>query len=95
MYAYPPWIPAAGLAELRRCGTPRFDRYAINSIIVTADHGEPIIFGALRGYVFARLGSRSGSDLHRLPGDDDVPQVLVVPTFLIFNLFGWINGTPP
>lgn len=97
VYAYPPiWIPSQLMWQnfVKAWNDAPFDRYAINSIVVT---GIIIIcqlvFASLAAYVFSRL---------HFPGRDLIfiaflatmmvpTQVLVVPTFLIFKELGWID----
>ncbi len=100
VYAYPPrWIPSQLVWQnyVDAWNAAPFDRYAINSIIVTGTiMVSQLIFGALAAYVFARL-EFPGRDLIFIAflSTMMVPtQVLVVPTFLIFNVFGWINEYP-
>lgn len=100
VYAYPPrWIPSQLVWQnyVDAWNAAPFDRYAINSIIVTGTiMVSQLIFGALAAYVFARL-EFPGRDLIFIAflATMMVPtQVLVVPTFLIFNVFGWINEYP-
>lgn len=100
VYAYPPrWIPSQFVWQnyVDAWNAAPFDRYAINSIIVTGTiMVSQLVFGALAAYVFARL-EFPGRDLIFIAflATMMVPtQVLVVPTFLIFNLFGWINEYP-
>lgn len=100
VYAYPPrWIPSRLVWQnyVDAWNGAPFDRYAINSIIVTGTiMVSQLVFGALAAYVFARL-EFPGRDLIFIAflATMMVPtQVLVVPTFLIFNVFGWINEYP-
>ncbi len=100
VYAYPPrWIPSQLVWQnyVDAWNAAPFDRYAINSIVVTGTiMVSQLIFGALAAYVFARL-EFPGRDLIFIAflATMMVPtQVLVVPTFLIFNVFGWINEYP-
>ena len=100
VYAYPPkWIPSRLVWQnyVDAWNGAPFDQYAINSVIVTGTiMVSQLVFAALAAYVFARL---------QFPGRDLIfiaflatmmvpTQVLVVPTFLIFNALGWINEYP-
>lgn len=97
VYVYPPsLIPNRVMFEnfvQAWTGAP-FPRYALNSVIVTVT----IILGqmvnaALAAYAFSRLTFKGRDLLFTLfLGTMMIPtQVLAVPSFLIFKVFGWIN----
>lgn len=97
VYAYPPkWIPSQFMWQnyVTAWNAAPFDRYALNSLIVTSVILiSQLVFAALAAYVFARL---------QFPGRELIfmaflatmmvpTQVLVVPSFLIFKYLGWID----
>jgi len=97
VYAYPPkWIPSEFMWEnyVEAWTAAPFNRYAFNSIVVTtAIIISQLFFASLAAYVFACI---------EFPGRDVIfllflmtmmvpMQVVVVPTFLVFKVFGWID----
>ncbi len=97
VYAYPPkWIPGVFMVEnyLKAWNAAPFTQYTINSVFVTGTIiFSQLFFAVLAAYVFARL-QFPGRDLIFLAflATMMIPtQVVVVPTFLIFKVLGWID----
>jgi ABC-type glycerol-3-phosphate transport system permease component len=97
IYAYPPTILPSRLAweNFAKAWTSApFGRYAFNSVFVTLTIlACQLINAAFAAYAFSwlRFKARDTLFLFFLAAMMIPTQVLIVPTFLIFKTFGWID----